>query len=244
MLTGKGLADLIRTYTRTTTTTFPDSEMIGYVNVAILEVAQALKEKLPEALGMPAVTDLIADQREYPFPAQMLSTMIKLEAKLDGINWIPLTEMKLNINYNRTTNESEITSRFANIEGNAFYDIFAGSLVLYCGSITNVTDGLKLMYVKMPKKLSTSDLVEDTRDLSQPPTTTDHGIREELQEFVARNVSISWKGNKDKPIPLSKREMMYEVDLDKALSRMSVDNTDGSFIVPMPDDGSDNGHKY
>ena len=64
---------------------------------------------------------------------------------------------------------------------------------------------------------ATSQLVilSSTEDMSADPSTTSHGMPREAHEIWARSVIIEYKNSKEKPIPLTEKELNYENDLQK-----------------------------
>jgi len=240
MYTAKGLADLIRQYTGTTSVTFTDTEMLPLIKAVWRDISNKIKKVNANIFIMPAFADLVANQREYPFPAKILYKMKFLEAKLDNVTYIPLDHFDMPADARYATDETTIVSKFANSQGYAKYTILRNSIFLFTGTITNVTNGLKLWYHKMPAY--PTDLTENTRDLETPPSTTEHGMPEDFHELIARQVSIIWKTMRSTPIALSAKELQYNEDLAFALDAIMFDNEDGATVVGVADDGTDDGH--
>jgi len=75
--------------------------------------------------------------------------------------------------------------------------------------------------------------------LPTAPSTTSHGFPRQFHELLARRVSVAYKSSKDKPIPLSEKEQMYEMDLRKQIDSMKDANLDRSTQPTAPySDGS------
>jgi hypothetical protein len=60
----------------------------------------------------------------------MLSSIKRIEAKLDGTNFIKLNEFDVNAWSKSIWTESEITEYFANTEGFAYFDLFRKSFYI------------------------------------------------------------------------------------------------------------------
>lgn len=244
-MTGKAFVDYIRLKTRTNSGTFTDTEILALANVRLDTIAHEVLDVDEDIFVTPMKTNLIAGNREYPFPQSLLSRIKYVEAKFDGTNWAKLTEMDLH-QYTRTTDETYILSRFANEEGKAFYDIDRKSLWIYSGAIANVELGLKLWCNVYPAYLDASRIANNVTDMSVDPTDTTFGFPRELHEIWARGVIIDWKESREKPIPLTQSELAYRVDLQNAIFKMKHGNLDRSVIAQIPpaSDRGNNGANY
>src|SRR3990167_6035999 len=141
-MTGTQLAALIRYKSGTNSTTFTDTDMLPLVNTFKDEIGSLITERNQNYFAVPAKDDLVVDQREYPFPSDMLNNLIKVEAKFVSTDSrIPILPMK---DYRGSETESEIVKTFANIENEAFYVIRRRALYLLTGTIIAVTDGLRI----------------------------------------------------------------------------------------------------
>jgi len=236
------LASYVRLKTKTNTTTFTDADIIVLANIYIDDFAKEILKVNEDYFGMPHTANLTANQREYPFPAEILNQIKFLEAKLDGTNWIKLKEFDLNT-YSRTTDESTITSNFSNNEDEAFYDLFRNSIWIYSGTITDVTSGLKLWSFDYPAHLTDLSL---STDISVDPTTTTGGFPRAFHELLCRRIIIEKKGMGDKPIPLTDNEQLFKFDFENALDSLRPANLDRAVTGTLPDeeDESDNGYDY
>lgn len=236
-------ANHVRFMTRTNSTTFTDAEILALMKIRQDEIAKAILEADEDILLIPQYTDLVLNQREYPLPQDMLSSIKRVEAKLDGTNYIKLNELDVTT-YGKTINtESEITQQFFNEEGKAYFDLSRKSLYIYSGPITAVVAGLKILVNTWLEPIG--DL-SATNDMSQDPSTTTHGIPRELHEIWARGVIIDWKSSREKPIPLSEREQVYGIDLAKAINSLKPQNLDRNFTGQLPPASSigNNGFDY
>ena len=238
-MTGTSFASLIRLYTRTNATTLTNAEIVLMANVVKDDIAKEIIKADEDFFGSIAQRDLVASSdsdmtaREYSLPENILKVK-KVEAKLDGTNWIPLNEFNIN-QYKRTTNESEILTNFANEEGKAFYDIFRKSLWIYSGAITATTLGLQLWQIVFPADITT-DTLSGSTDLSVDPTTSTAGLPRQFHELWARKCSIMYKSNREKPIPLTQSEQNVDKDFRLAMASIRNLNLDRENSASLPDD--------
>ena len=232
-MTGKKFVDYIRYKTRTNSTTFPDADIVLLANVAKDELAKDLMDADEDTLVLPFTTSLIDSLREYPQPKTILSRIKKVEAKLDGTNWIGLKEMDL-VDYPLPTDETTILDKFSNDEGRAKYDLTRKSIWIYSGAITAVSGGLKLWCNVWPFELTTDRLSDDVIDLSTDPTSTTLGFPREFHELWTRRVIIDYKESREKPIPLTQKETNYFIDTEKAKIAIKHGNLDREIFASIP----------
>jgi len=244
-MTPLAFAAYVRKKTRTNSTTFPNADILSYMAVRQDELAKNIIDVDEDILLIPQYTSLVANQREYPLPQDMLSSIKRVEAKLDGTNFIPLYEFDSGKYRYTIKTEADITQNFTNEDGNAFFDLSRKALTIYSGSITSVTDGLAVWVNTWPEAIT--DLASEV-DMSQDPSTTTHGIPRELHEIWARGVIIDFKESKEKPIPLSEREQFYKVDKMEAINSLKPENRSRTvhFNLPASSSQSDgnNGQDY
>jgi len=200
------------------------------------EISKDIIDVDEDILLIPQYTSLVANQREYSLPNDMLASIKRVEAKLDGTNYIKLEELDIVSLKNSILTESQITENFSNEEGHAYFDLSRKSLYLYSGTVPTSADGLRVWCNTWP--LAVPNL-SDTTDMSNDPSTTTHGIPRELHEIWARGVIIDWKSSRDKPIPLSEKELSYKIDKRIAIDSLKPQNRDRQVIGSVPfNDGS------
>lgn len=236
-MTPVALASYVRYRTRTNSTTLTDSELIILANqVKDRLVLQAL-EADEDLFLVPTYLNLVANQREYPLHTDMLSRIKRVEAKLDGTNFVKLYEFDLPEHKYPISTETDITAHFDNQEGTAFYDIMRNSIWIYSGTITNVTSGLRIWLNTIVPDITS---MVATVDMSIDPTNTTHGIPRALHHVLADGMIIDWKESRDKPIPLSQSEQAYEMHVRRAISSLKRANYDRVIVGLVPeDDGQD-----
>jgi len=229
-------ASVVRYYTKTNSTTFTDADILMLANIFKDDIcAQISKEIGEDYFGLRFTRDLLANVREYELPSEVMSRIKYVEAKLDGTNWEHLKETDLSI-YSKPTDEDNI--QYAYADKDAEFDIFDQSIFILSGdAIIDVTDGLKLWAIIYPADFSS---LTSTEEMSTPPDDYSHGFPRQFHELLARRISIAYKSSKDRPIPLSEKEKLYEVDLSAAINAMKDANLDRDVIPSAPsDDGSD-----
>lgn len=238
-MTGVNFAALIRNYTRTNATTLPDTEIVLLANTIKDEFAPQIMEADEDLFGVPATRDLVASSssdfglREYSLPDDYMAIK-SVDARIDGVNWIHLTELDLT-NYKRVSDEATVTSLYSNNEGEAFFDLFRNSIWLYTGTVSAGTGMLKIWYIAFPADITTGSLALTT-DLSIDPTTTTSQLPRQFHELWARRISIIWKSNREKPIPLTEREQMFEKDFKKMVGSIKNANKERDNIAKIPSD--------
>jgi hypothetical protein len=245
-MTGAEFAAYIRYMTRTDAYTLSDADIVLLANARMETMARGIMGADEDTLVLPHTTNLLAGVRNYPFPNSILSRIKYVEAKFSASReFVTLTELDVN-NYGRPTDEATIVSLFTNDEGSPRYDIYRKQLMIYSGTIIAVTAGLKLWCNTYPKKIEAATLLDAITDLSEDPTATEHGFPQELHELWARGVSIDYKQSREKPIPLSEKELSWRVDYMEAIVDLKHGNLDREVFasVPGPETRGNNGLEY
>lgn len=93
--------------------------------------------------GEISTANLTANQREYPFPTDILKIK-RIDLKLDGINWTPTHWLDESEIPNSIANETDITENFSNSD--PYITLYDKSLFIWSGTITSVTSGIKIWY--------------------------------------------------------------------------------------------------
>lgn len=228
---------LVRYYTKTNSTTFSDADILVLANIFKDDIAGLVSKEVGEDyFGLRFERDLKVGQREYDLPAEVMGRIKYLEAKLDGTNFVRLKETDLNT-YDKTTDETTIALTYS--QRSAEFDLWDQSIFLLTGdAIIDVANGLKLWSIIFPADFT--DLTS-VIDMSTPPDDYSHGFPRQFHELLARRVSIAYKSSKDRPIPLSEKEKLYEVDLAMAIGTMKGMNLDREVI---PSWGRRDGSEY
>ena len=212
-MTGTQLAALIRKKTRTNSTTFTDADMLVDVNIFKDEISSLITLRNQMYFAVPATDNLVADQREYAFPSDMLNSLIKVEVKFTSSEArkrsIPLKE------YHGSETESEIVAEFSNDK--PYHVIRRKAVFLLSGTIIAVTSGIRIWYLQYPSDLSN---LTGSTSLDVDPSTTTAGFPRQFHELLARRVSMEYKDRNG--IKLSPLELNYERDLEKQLEAISA----------------------
>ena len=228
-------ATLVRYYTKANSTTFSDADILTLANIFKDDIAGLISKEVGEDyFGLRFERDLIAGQREYDLPAELMTRIKYLNAKLDGTNWERLKETDLST-YGQAMDEATIEAQYADKDPE--FDIWDNSIYILSGRpIIDVTDGLRLWAIVFPSDFPN---LTSTEDMSTNPDDYSHGFPRQFHELLARRVSIAYKSSKDRPIPLSEKEQLYEADLMAAINAMKDANLDRSVIPSAPyNDGS------
>jgi hypothetical protein len=229
-------ATLVRYYTKTNSTTFTDADILILANIFKDDISGLIASEVGEDyFGLRFERDLNAGQREYDLPAELMSRMKYLQAKLNGTDWEKLNETDLST-YGKAIDEDTIEATYADKDPE--FDLWdQGINILSADPIIDVTNGLKLWAIIFPADFPN---LTSTEDMSTNPDDYSHGFPRQFHELLARRVSIAYKSSKDRPIPLSEKEKLYEVDLNTQVQSMKEANLDRSTEPSYPyDDGSD-----
>lgn len=235
-MTPAKLATYVRYKTRTNSSTLPDADLLTIGNVVKDRLVLEALDADEDLFLVPTYKNLVADQREYPLHSSILSRIKRVEAKLDGTNYIKLYEFDLPQFKKPISTEADIVAEFGNTEGDAYYDMMRKSIWIYSGTITSVTDGLKIWLNTWVADLTD---MTSTTDMSVDPSTTTHGIPRALHNVLATGMVIEYKESREKPIPLNERELLFDKDVKKAIQSLKRGNYDRQVQGQVPyNDGS------
>lgn len=230
-MTGTQLATLIRLKTTTNSTTFSNADMLVYVNIFKDEIASKIVERNNGMFLVPSTFSLVASStsREYAFPDDMLNRLHKFEVKFVSTDSrFPSTYIK---DYSGSETESEIVKNYGNSIGEFAHTIRRRALFILSGTIIAVTNGGRIWYHAFPADLAN---MTGSTDLGVDPSTTTFGIPRQFHELLARRVSIEYKSNKPKPLPLNALERNYDIDLQLALDAVSHIDNSAEYIGLLP----------
>lgn len=236
-MTGTALAKLINKRCHTNATTFTAADMLVLVNLMKDEIASRIQKARQTIWNVPALDDLVLNQREYAFPDDVLNSIVSLEIKFTATgDYVPAIPRE-RYQYEDALQETKIVRDFSNMTPRYF--IRRKAIYILSGAIIAVTDGIKLVYNSFPADLAN---LTGVVDLSIDPSTTTHGFPREFHELLARRVCIEYKD--DNNVPLNKKELEYDEDLEKALDDFSPANMDEELIGALPSGAErwDNGY--
>ena len=241
-MTPAKFADYIRKRTKTNSTTFPDADLLLYANIIKDDLAKEITKANEDYFGIEILRDLVAGKRNYKFPSYVMNQMKYLQAKLDGTNWVELNEFDIN-SYQKTTDEDSILANFAGRE--PAFDLFGSEIQIYNDSaIIDVTGGLKLWAIIYPADLTS---LAGITDMSVDPSTTTFAIPRQLHMAWATKVIVEYKSSKEKPIPLTERELNINSEVMLAINSLKEQNLDRVVVARFPTDKYgrvDNGQDY
>ena len=153
------LRNIVRDLTKTNSSTadggtialgdpnFPDST----VNLYLTNAAHLMSAEITQSAddwdfqGDTAIHDLVANQREYIFPVDILKIK-KIEISFDGQSWNrakPIVESEI---HQPVSTEQNIVARFVNNQ--PYFANLEKSFFIYSGTIPNVSGGIKIWYTK------------------------------------------------------------------------------------------------
>ena len=234
-MTGAQLNTLINSKCRTNDTTFTQAEKLVLVNLFKDELAGRIQQVRPEVWNMPALDDLVLNQREYAFATDLMNRMVGLELKFTASGDYVLCDPIQRSHYLDTLQESVIVANYDNLDPKYF--IRRGAIYILSAAIIAVTNGIRFIYDVFPADLAN---LTGSTDLSLDPSTTSRGFPREFHEILARRVSMEYKDRMG--IKLSVMEMNYENDLQKLLDNFAGGNLDEEITGKLPDDSDvDNG---
>lgn len=229
-MTPAQFATLVRVYTGTDTNSFPDETMLVLMNVNKNNLCRRVQKAQDDYFTVPQTTPLIAGQREYNLPVDMLNQIRRVEVDLVGDGDYILTfEEKFNI-IESSLSESVIRSKFTDTNPK-YYVLRKAISILTASTIPAVSAGLRIYAPTFPPNWV--DLAS-TIDMAEDPTSITVGFPEPLHEILARSVSIDYKNSKTRPIPLTEKESKYEEDLKEAISQMSAITFNEKIQVRLP----------
>lgn len=193
--------------------TFVDSKLVEYVNAGIDYIAGKVQQQRPEVWNIPAEFDLVANQREYSFPSDVINKLTSLDVKINGkfvraiglkkAPSIPLTEEAIRENFKEP---------HYFIRRNAIF-------LLTPDPIPAVSQGGVLTYNSFPALLTT-DRLSETEDLSEDPSLTEHGFPREFHELLATYVSLNYKSDNEQS--LSETDRRFDLDMQAKLAEFSA----------------------
>ena len=168
-----------------TSTDVSDANLLRISNKILREIYSSLIGLGEDFYTEIATFDLVANQREYTLPADSSSTpwgggaikVLRVEAKLDGTNWTLVQPIKFT-QQTSPYNETDIIAQFSN--SIPYYAVFDNSLFIFSGTITAVTTGARIIYVKRNAELTASSATPDLPN--EFLTVLSTGITKDLYE--------------------------------------------------------------
>lgn len=229
-MTPAQFATLVREYTGTTTSSFSDARMLVLMNIYKDELCRRVQKFQDDYFTVPQTTPLIAGQREYNLPVDMLNQIRRVEIDFVGDGDYTLAfEEKFNI-LESSLSEATVKAKFTD-QRPKYYVLRKAIWLLTASTIPAVDAGLRIYAPTLPPNWV--DLAS-TVDMSEDPTSVTVGFPSPLHELLARRVSISYKGNRTRPIPLSESEQKYDADLKEVIDQMTSITRNEKIQVKLP----------
>lgn len=142
-------------------------------------------------------TNLVASQQDYTLPTTALR-LKRVEAKLDGSTWYPVTPFDLNDNAYATDTTS--VARDFSVQ-DPYYDLTANAIKLYPIPASNVTAGLKIWYSREVAEFTSGEVSTGTKE---------PGFDEPFHVMVALGICYDWFAAKD-PSPTRLNPILAEL---------------------------------
>ena len=234
-MTYNEFASFIRLSTQTTTTTLPNNEIMALANIFQEDIARDIDRIKSDQFVLMQQRDLVAGQRNYSLPADLLLNIDKVEVLLNG-KWQEILPTDQTF-YDGATDEESIKKAFSDTYK---YDILTGSIYLLTGcDIEDVEDGIKIHASSYPQKIELDDFTDIPRsmiDISTPKDDRKTVLPKLFHRLLATKISIYYKQNRDRPLTLNEFENKYEYEYNLALTAIVKTNRKQSFIGEIPID--------
>lgn len=240
-MTYENFASLVRKYAKANSTTLPDADIATYLNALIEDLSMLIEDSNPTYFEKVFTTNLTLSTRNYALDLTILSNIKKVEIKTDtGSTTLYQPVQEINIDTLPVAlQETEIRDYMSGYD--PLYGIRGGELWLLTEeAIVAVTNGLKIYANIYPQTISSGWFTgtEKSDDMSKAQTSGSFGVPRQFHELLARGLSIQYKSNQDRPLPLSAKEQLFESDLAKKIHLTKKLTPAFTQSVPY-DDGSD-----
>lgn len=236
----ENFATLVREYAKTNSTGLSDTKLATLANGIIEDWCNDIEESNPSYFEKVFSVNTVANQRNYDLDLAILSYLKKVEWKKDTASttlYVPVLETNIDV-LPTALQETEIRDYMS--ERNPRYGIRGGVLWLLTEeAILTVTDGLKIYANVYPQLIDSAWFAgtQKTDDMSKAQTTGAFGLPRQFHELLARAISIQYKTNLDRPMPLSMKEQAFFQDFAKKVHQTKKQIP--SFVPARPyDDGS------
>lgn len=241
IMTGQTFTAYIRRQTKTNTATFPDADLVTFVNIAKDELAGEIVANVDEGyFDVEMVRSLEADTRDYTFTNDILKHIKYASAKLDGTKPEYLREADYSMAevQNMPMLENDVVKAMYSGKKPEFLVTGRGVTILSANDIIDVVEGLKVVAEVYPEDLDSTRL-NSTDDLSVPTTDVTHAMPRASHLLWATRVISMFKSSKEKPIPLTQSEQVILTTTEEVFKMLNKRNVVRSFTAAVPEnDGS------
>ncbi len=254
-MTSLSWATLVRKYTKQTSTSLADAELQILADWTEDEIADEIAQS--DIKGnyfiVPDTDDLIASQREYAWPDDILSHLYSVEvafsSTVDSFGQLPYVLAKKDDfrKWNLSRTEANITGHYSNnfpkfeVQRRAIY-LLSGKIDATTLGASTITNAIRIRYRAYPAHIA--DLTENTQDLSVDPTTTTFGMPRQFHELWARRASIAWKAEHPGAVPPTQLDADYPRDLANKLQSIMENDFSGETLATLPTNDSHNSDGY
>lgn len=146
-----------RTLTQTDSSSYADTPLNASLNIhyaRIQQIMDSLNQGWYETVtGTSNPQNLVALTRRYAIPSDSMR-LIKVQAKLDGVNWGDIYEMKKGTLTCSIETETDITNNFDN--NKPFFILEGNNILILSGAISTVSSGLRFHYVQRQANLASA----------------------------------------------------------------------------------------
>ena len=215
---------------------FGATSMLRVINTKLVDFCGKITKAKQGILGTWGKLDLVASQREYPLPADLINNLKAVYLMLDGSNFKRAIPCNVNDVKDLIYQEAKITNEYSNTK--PYYFIYRNSIFVLSGTITDVTDGIQFWYSNLLEPIP--NLTESSEDLSVSTDKTSaprQGLPKQFHELLARAVIIEHKDTEE--IPLTKKEEKFDKDLEEKISELTPINLDEEFLASFPEDSGE-----
>jgi len=233
---GTTFRDTIRKKTNTTTSTLPDADLVLLANVEKDDLAELITNEVGEDFFMVAwKRDLVAGQREYTLPNQIMLHLKRVNVMIDGAVWNdPLRELDVNQVREPLVTEENVQSAFMTKKP-AFDLLDRGIRILSEQPIIDVLEGINIDAMIYPADITAASLALST-DLSIPVSSIDTSMPRATHKVWALKTSIAYKESRPKKITLTEEEKNIEFYIARMLNNLRGRNLDRSYTPQAPVD--------
>jgi len=255
-LTGTELsASFRRRLGNVSTNVLSAATLLVLANESKNDLAEKIVERNPQYFTISALFDLVASSvtaREYPWPDDILSRIVTVEADMTGnspLKYIPLKPypggMERLVDNIGGITEANIIANFSNDDANqansggAWYVQTRRSIYILSAAIVAVTNGGKIRYRAYPADLAN---LTGSTGLHLDPTDTTFGMPLQFHNLWVDLAVIKYKTERPNPLPLSELDKQYPVRLEEALRSIGLDDQRGEMFGTLPSYG--NGFSY
>lgn len=217
----------LRYLTDTNSAILEDNTIVLLMNMAKETIVSRINYIQEDYFVFPQTTNLIAGQREYAFPEDIMNHVKKVEIDINNSGkYKPIDE--IDVSQVGGTDEDSIKKNFV---GKICYDINRKALTIFSGDdIIDVSAGLKIYAPAYPSDYIVSDLTSEL-DMSSHPSTTSSGIPRPFHQIML-DMCIDLYKYKSETVPQA-RVVDMERSIKEALKNLRKFNSERTIVPPL-----------